>query len=147
MNFMTGRIAGIECFGSLALVDVDADADQKNLRLTATVIGMAPFKKQLIHNAKVNLLFAETDLALAKNLTGMISTRNRIPCRVIGIDRGQLLASISLVVFTGSDIIHSTQRLMAIITTRSSYSLELAVGDRVEALIKSNEMRLEIAEA
>lgn len=144
MNRMVGRIISIDRFGSLALVDVDID--QTNLRLTATVIGLDSVSDRLINDTKVNLLFAEMDVTLAKNIAGMISTRNRIHCSVTGIERGQLLTSISLIALTESNMPNLAHPLTAVITTRSSYSLELVIGDRVEALIKANEMRLEIFE-
>ena len=154
MNSWSGVVAGIERFGSVALVDVDVD-DVRS-RLTATVIGIDPNNGDLNNGARVNLRFAEMDVALAKNLSGTISTRNRISCQVLEIESGQLLTRVLL--SAPSSAISSTNvaasyevrtalaNFTAIITTRSSHLLGLTVGDYVEALIKANEMRLEIVE-
>jgi molybdate transport system regulatory protein len=80
----------------------------------------------------VTLLFKETEVALAKNLSGLISMRNRIPGRVKTIERGQLLTKVTL----DADG-HTVE---SIITTRASHALALAIGDAVEGLVKSNEM-------
>ena len=80
----------------------------------------------------VTLLFKETEVALAKNLAGLISLRNRLPAIVTAIERGTILTRVTLD-FNG----HAFE---SIITTRSSHVLELAVGDAVEALVKANEM-------
>jgi molybdopterin-binding protein len=62
----------------------------------------------------------------------LISLRNRIPARVVTVERGRLLTRIAL--DAGGHVIES------VITTRSSHLLELAAGDTVEALVKANEM-------
>jgi len=82
----------------------------------------------------VALLFKETEVSLAKNLSGLISMRNRMPCTVTGIDRGKLLTKVSLD-FNGHAI-------TSVITTRSSHALSLAVGESVEGLVKANEMTI-----
>jgi molybdate transport system regulatory protein len=130
MNRLPGQIAGVEAVGSIALVEVAVRAR----RYTATLIGAGSELASWPEGMPVTLLFKETEVALAKNLSGLISMRNRIPARIAAIERGQLLTRVTL------DADGHT--IESIITTRSSHSLALAVGDMVEGLVKSNEMNV-----
>lgn len=128
MNRLPGTIAGIETSGSIALVDVDALGQ----RLTATLLGATADAAAWTPGMPVALLFAETEVALAKNLSGLISMRNRINATVVSVERGSILAKVVLDV--------GGSRVVSIITSRSSTKLDLKPGDRVEALVKANEM-------
>jgi molybdopterin-binding protein len=64
----------------------------------------------------------------------MISLRNKIPCTVSYIDRGELMS-----------IIHMSFKnfkIQSAITTRSADMLELKTEDSVTAMIKANEITL-----
>lgn len=130
MNRLSGQIAAVETAGSIAIVDVDA----LGLRLTATLIGATLDVSHWTGGMPVTLLFAETEVALAKNLSGLISMRNRIGATVTAIERGSILCRIVLQA-DGAQIV-------SVITTRASHALSLACGDRVEALIKANAMHV-----
>ena len=132
MNRLPGHIAHIEIAGSIALIDVSAG----NHRFTATLVGqeLASWKAGM----PVTLLFKEMEVALAKNLSGLISMRNRLPAAVTAIEHGRLLTKVTLD-FDG-------HRVESVITTRSAHALQLTVGDRVEGLVKSNEMTLLMAD-
>lgn len=130
MNRLSGLISAIDTHGSIALVDVDVSGH----RFTATLIGNGDEATGWREGAAVTLLFKETEVSLAKDLSGRISMRNRIPCTVTGLDHGKLLTRVALE-FDG----HAIE---SVITTRSARSLELAIGDRVEGLVKANEMTL-----
>lgn len=128
MNRLPGIISAIDMHGSIALVDVAVGDD----RFTATLIGAGEEVGTWTPGTPVVLLFKETEVSLAKNLSGLISMRNRLPCTVTAIERGKLLTRVGL------DL--NGRRIESIITTRSSHALELAVGDVVEGLVKANEM-------
>lgn len=130
MNRLPGTISEVDVHGSIALVDVLVG----ERRFTATLIGASGDAAGCLPGKPVTLLFKETEVSLAKNLSGLISMRNRIPCTVIAIERGRLLTRVALD-FDG-------RKLESVITTRSSFSLDLAVGDAVEGLVKANEMTL-----
>ena len=130
MNRLPGSIHSIEVHGSIALVDVVVGTHH----FTATLIGASEEASGWLPGMSVTLLFKETEVSLAKNLSGLISMRNRLPCTVTAIERGKLLARVTLD-FEG-------RRLESVITTRSSHALDLAVGDAVEGLVKANEMTL-----
>ena len=82
----------------------------------------------------IELIFKETEVSLAKNLSGIISMRNRMKCTVKHVERGELLSKISLQ--------FQKYTITSAITTRSVDSLDLKVGDEVEALVKANEVSL-----
>lgn len=130
MNSLSGCISEIDVHGSIALVDVTVGEH----RFTATLIGAGEEVAGWLPGMPVTLLFKETEVVLARNLSGLISMRNRIPCTVTAIERGKLLARVTLD-FEG-------RKLESVITTRSSHALGLAVGDVVEGLVKANEMTL-----
>ncbi|HYD61926.1 MAG TPA: TOBE domain-containing protein [Noviherbaspirillum sp.] len=135
MNRLPGIIGDVEVHGSVALVEAQVGSH----RFTATLIGASEEAAGWQQGRAVTLLFKETEVSLAKNLSGLISMRNRIPCTVTSIERGKLLARVALD-FEG-------RRLESVITTRSSHALGLAVGDAVEGLVKANEMTLAVEES
>jgi molybdate transport system regulatory protein len=135
MNRLPGRITIVEAHGSIALVEAAVGSH----RLTATLIGAGAEAAGWPDGMPVTLLFKETEVSLAKNLSGLISMRNRLPATVTAIEYGTLLTRVTLD-FNG-------HALESIITTRSSHTLALTVGDTVEALIKANEMSVMPEEA
>ena len=130
MNRLPGTIAGVERAGSIAIVEVNALGQP----LTATLIGTGLAADGWRAGMPVTLLFAETEVALAKNLTGLISMRNRIGVHVVAIECGSILARVVLQA-EGAQIV-------SVITSRAARALSLACGDRIEALIKANDMRV-----
>jgi molybdate transport system regulatory protein len=130
MNRLPGRISAVETAGSIALVEVAVGTR----RYTATLVGAGDDINAWQVDQPVTLLFKETEVSLAKNLSGLISMRNRIPAVVTAIERGQLLTKVSLQT--------DGHTMASVITTKSSFTLQLAVGDEVEGLVKANEMGL-----
>jgi len=82
----------------------------------------------------INLVFKETEVSLAKGLTGLISMRNRMLCTVLQVERGELLSKITLQ--------FQKHTIVSAITTRAVDSLQISVGDEIEALVKANEISL-----
>ena len=130
MNRLPGTISAVDVHGSIALVETAVGAH----RFTATLIGAGDEVATWPPGMPVTLLFKETEVSLAKNLSGLISMRNRMMSTITAIERGKLLTKVTLD-FDGHVI-------DSIITTRSSHALDLAVGDRVEGLVKANEKTL-----
>lgn len=130
MNKLSGIINNIQQSGAILLVDVDVDGHG----FSAMLIESATQPEWLQTGNTIDLVFKETEVSLAKNLSGMISMRNRMKCTVQDIERGELLSKVSL------QFLKYT--LTSAITTRSVNSLDLKVGDEVEALVKANEVSL-----
>jgi len=130
MNRLPARISAIDMHGSIALVEAMVGAQ----RFTAMLVGAGDELSAWPVGMPVTLLFKETEVSLAKNLSGLISMRNRIAATVEAIDRGTLLTRVTLA--------FNDHQIGSIITTRSCDALALVVGDAVEALVKTNEMTL-----
>ncbi|HJV52926.1 MAG TPA: TOBE domain-containing protein [Noviherbaspirillum sp.] len=128
MNRLPVTIVAVEVHGSIAIVDTAIGSHC----FTATLVGASDEVAAWTAGMPATLLFKETEVSLAKSLTGLISMRNRIPALVRAIERGKLLTKVTLAF--GDNLIES------VITTRSSHALRLAVGDAVEGLVKANEM-------
>jgi len=130
MNKLTGTISKIQQSGAILLVDVDVDGHG----FSAMLIESATQPEWLKTGNTIDLIFKETEVSLAKNLSGMISMRNRMKCIVLHIERGELLSKVSLQ--------FQKYVITSAITTRSVNSLDLKIGDEVEALVKANEVSL-----
>ena len=130
MNKLSGIISKIQQSGAILLVDVDVDGHG----FSAMLIESATQPEWLVAEKTVDIVFKETEVSLAKDLSGMISMRNRMKCIVQQIERGELLSKISLK--------FQKYLVTSAITTRSVDSLQLAIGDEVEALVKANEVSL-----
>jgi molybdate transport system regulatory protein len=130
MNKLSGTITKIQQSGAILLVDVDVDGHG----FSAMLIESVTQPEWLKTGNTIDLIFKETEVSLAKNLTGMISMRNRMKCTVQKIERGDLLSKVSLK--------FQQHTITSAITTRSVDSLQIAIGDEVEALVKANEVSL-----
>ena len=130
MNKLQGIITQIQKSGAILLVDVDVDGQG----FSAMLIESATQPEWLQTGSTIDLVFKETEVSLAKNLSGMISMRNRMKCTVEQIERGELLSKVSLK--------FQNYTITSAITTRSVDSFKLAIGDEVEALVKANEVSL-----
>jgi len=130
MNKLKGVVTQIQSSGALLLVDADVEGH----KFTAFMIESNPRHEWLKEGNPIHLVFKETEVSLAKELSGRISLRNRMECKVLTIDRGELLSTIKL------QFKHYT--LVSAITTRSTDMLELREGDEIEALVKANEISL-----
>lgn len=130
MNKLSGKISQIQQSGAILLVDIDVDGHV----FSALLIESGAQPEWLQPGNTIELIFKETEVSLAKNLSGLISTRNRMECTVQQIERGDLLSKAVLQFRQHS--------ITSAITTRSVDLLELKNGDRVEALVKANEISL-----
>lgn len=130
MNQLRGRIVGIESNDHVSLVDVEISGDTFSAMLLETPES-APY---LAIGNEVQVLFKETEVSLAKNLSGLISLRNRVHATVRTVRSGAILSEVELA--------YRGQKLCSIITTRSIRRLDINPGDEVEALIKANEVSL-----
>lgn len=130
MNKLAGKISKIQQSGAIVLVDIDVDGQS----FSAMLIESSGLPDWLQKGNLVNLIFKETEVSLAKNLSGQISMRNRMKCTVAKVERGELLSKVILR--------FQDYGIVSAITTRSVDSLKLEIGDEVEALVKANEVSL-----
>ena len=130
MNKLPGKISKIQQSGAILLVDIDVDGHG----FSALLIESDSQPEWLQPGSLVEVVFKETEVTLAKNLSGVISTRNRMACTVQHIERGELLSKVVLQ--------FHRHIITSAITTRSVDLLELKNGDKVKALVKANEISL-----
>lgn len=130
MNILTGTITQIQQSGAILLVDIDVNGQNFSTLLIESAIRPDWLQK----SNEIDLVFKETEVSLAKKMSGLISLRNRMQCKVIQVERGELLSKITMQ--------FQQQIISSAITTRAVDSLQIVVGDSVEAMVKSNEISL-----
>ena len=114
----------------MSMVDIDVDGDVFSSIVLETPATAAYLKK----GSSVNLLFKETEVSIGKNLTGLISLRNRFKATIKNLEKSDILTKVFLN--------YKGKAIISIISTRSAQKLALAEGDEVEWLVKTNEVSL-----
>ncbi len=130
MNKLTGTITNIQQSGAIILADVEVYGQQ----ISAMLLHSNEQEEWLKPESNVMVVFKETEVSIAKGLSGKISLRNRFLCHIEAIRRGELLSEITLK--------YGLYNITSVITTRAVESLELKVGEQVEAMVKANEVSL-----
>ncbi len=130
MNKLQGNIVAVKSSASMSIVDVKAGAD-----IFSAVVLETPASAAYLRAGKtVTILFKETEVSIGKNLSGMISLRNRFPGVIKGIKTNEILAEITLA--------YQGLHIVSVISRRSAEKMELKEGDHVEWLVKTNEVSL-----
>ncbi|MDE2221498.1 MAG: TOBE domain-containing protein [Candidatus Omnitrophica bacterium] len=130
MNKLTGKIVALETSPHMSMVDVDVDGDVFCSIVLETPASAAYLKQ----GQPVTLLFKEAEVSIGKNLSGLISLRNRFKGTVKQLEKSPILTKVFLEYKKG--------QVVSIISTRSAQKLALAPGDEVEWLVKTNEVSL-----
>ena len=130
MNKLLGKIIRIESSEHMSLVDIDVSGEV----FCSVVLETPQTAAYLIEGAAITILFKETEVSIAKNLSGQISLRNRFHGVVHSIECSNILAKIILN--------YKNTQITSIITSRSVDKLALKKGDEVEWLVKTNEVSL-----
>ncbi len=130
MNRIEAIIKQVMNSGGIIMVDLET----AGLALTALLIDTPHNPAWLKQGNLVYAVFKETEVSIAKDFSGKISLRNKIPCTVIRIERGELMSIIHMM--------HRSCQLQSAITSRSVDMLDLQKGDEVTAMIKANEVTL-----
>ena len=130
MNKLTGKIILIQSSPHMSMVDVDVSGDVFSSIVLETPV-TAPYLKKGI---EVTLLFKETEVSIGKNLSGLISLRNRFKGTIKRLEKSDILTKVFLN--------YKNKEVISIISSRSAERLTLIVGDEVEWLVKTNEVSL-----
>ncbi|HYG39923.1 MAG TPA: TOBE domain-containing protein [Cytophagales bacterium] len=128
MNKLKGIVSGIRSSGELSLVEIKVFEDI----LTAVVLDHTGI--YFAKGKEVHILFKETEVALAVELSGKISLRNKLICRILAIEKGAILTSVKLD--------YNGLVITSIITTPSAELLALKTESTVTAFVKTNELML-----
>ncbi|HEY9117204.1 MAG TPA: TOBE domain-containing protein, partial [Roseivirga sp.] len=130
MNSIKAEIIALKTAGSLTLVElVTAD-----IRLKSIVIDTPETVNYLVEGSKVNVVFKETEVSVATERLMSISLQNQISGVIESLTKGELLSRVELITELGI--------ISAVITTDSVQRLNLKVGQKAYALIKTNELML-----
>lgn len=130
MNKIKGVITAVESSPNISLVDIEAYGK----RFSSLIIDTPANATYLTPGKEVYVLFKESEVSIAKGRTGLISMNNVLEVTVSKLSKGDVLARLELD-FAGVPVV-------SVITTRSAERLGLQAGDKVEALVKSNEITL-----
>ena len=130
MNTLKGNIIQVESSDNISIVQVEVGGDIFSSLVLEGRAGPSNYRI----NDQVTLLFKETEVGIAKNLSGLISFRNRFKSVIKKIDQGQILTKITLD--------YKNVAIESIISTKSAKQLALRENDDVEWLVKSNEVTL-----
>jgi molybdate transport system regulatory protein len=130
MNQLHAVIKSIETEDNISLVIVEA----AGLHFSTLVIDTPSTASYLEQGNEVIMVFKETAMSVAKNVTGGLSIRNRFPSVVTALKSGKVLTAILL------DC--KGNQLTAVITTRAANDLGIVIGDSLEGLVKTNNISL-----
>lgn len=131
MNKLSGKITQVQRSGALVLVDVNVDGTN----CSSLIVNNENEHNWVETGSDVFMIFKETEVSLARNLSGLISLRNRFECLVQSVEYGEIVAQIGLQ--------FGLFEINTVITARSARLLDLKEGDSVTALVKANEMSLQ----
>ena len=130
MNKLIGNIILVESSLHMSMVDIEIDGDV----FSSIVLETPDTAVYLKQGTKIALLFKETEVSIAKNLSGLISLRNRFKGRIRAIEESKILSKIF--------ISYKDKEIISMISTRSVQKLGLIIGDDIEWLVKTNEVSL-----
>ncbi len=128
MNKIKAKITSIKTKDSINLVKLESN----NITLSLLTLDLPNNIKE---NSEVIALFKESEVAISKSEND-ISISNRIQGEIIEINNGEIVTMIKIKTLMGN--------IDSMITTDSTFRLNLKVNDEVFALIKSNEMSMEL---
>jgi molybdate transport system regulatory protein len=95
-------------------------------------------KESFKENAKVFMLFKESDVIVAKGRHWLLSVENRVTCSVTKIKKGDVFVELELKTGFGA--------LRSLIDRKAFDRLNLGLGDELNAFIKPSEISLMMEE-
>lgn len=130
MNSLSGIISHIEVDGKLSLVKVQVG----HLELSVIVIDTPQTVDYLKIGRQIHVIFKETEVIVGKTTGVELSLQNKISGVITHMSVEKLLTKLILSTPYGE--------ISSIITSNAIAQLGIKVGDKVLAMIKTNEMML-----
>ncbi len=127
MNRIDAVVTTIDSFENITIVSFEAASQP--MRMMALELD-----KSLVVGSKVTLGVKASNIALAREFSGILSISNQLKVTIESINNGKLLSSIKFS-FAGSLI-------ESIITRESVLRMNLQTGTNIIALIKSSELSI-----
>lgn len=133
MSYLNAAVNHIKSSDSLHIVEFL----HKGQKLSMMSLELS---EEVTQGVSVKLLVKPMHIAIGKSITGSLSYSNQLKSTIVSIESGELLSSIKL---NYLDTI-----LESVITTKSSRSMNLQIGDEVVAFIKASDLSIsEIVDA
>ncbi|MDH5598921.1 MAG: TOBE domain-containing protein [Cyclobacteriaceae bacterium] len=130
MNKIPGKITEVNVEGNISLLTIRSG----EVFFKAIVLEVPETSDYLKVGNPIHILFKETEVIIGKGDVSQISLRNKINCEVVSIDNGKLLSKLTL----HSDL----GEIRSVITSNAVSQLQIREGDKVVAMIKTNEIIL-----
>lgn len=130
MNSLKGIIKQIDVNGNLSLVSLEVG----ECNFKSIVIETPETAEYLYVGNAVDVLFKETEVIIGKGDNIQISLRNRMKATITSLDKGKLLARLTMQTNAGE--------VISIITSNAVEQLGLALNSEVWAMVKTNEIML-----
>ncbi len=127
MNRLTALITDIQRTDSITIVSFDAETQP----MCMMALELSP---KLVVGSKVIVGAKSTNIALSRKRHEALSIENQLEVTVSSINMGALLCSVSLEV--------SGQQWESVITRESALTMQLAVGEKVIALISASDLSI-----
>ena len=131
MNRLEASIISVQTSEGVSFVELDLSGDT----LICLTIDSPDYNPSLKQGTGVVVCVEESAVCVVKGLVGGLGIRNRLECRVAGIEMGEILTYVALD-YRGREI-------SAITTTWTAREMALSAGDAVTALMRPNELTLE----
>ena len=130
MNALKGKIREVEVSGNLSLVTIAV----QDCIFKSIVVETPNTVDYLTVNGEVRVLFKETEVIIGRGEDLQISLRNKMYGKILTIELGALLASVTLTTQVGD--------IVSIITANAVRQLGLEPGMDVVGMVKTNEVLL-----
>lgn len=130
MNKLPAVISKVEKQESLCFLELDASGIPLSML-------MFDLKPSFTEGRKVYVLFKETEVVLARHLCGDISLSNRFQAVVTAVNKGALLADVTLSCRAGE--------FCSIVTMQAVERLGLKTNDEVTVLMTASQLSLEMS--
>jgi molybdopterin-binding protein len=130
MNSLKGKITSLKTNGSLSLVTILVE----DVFFNTIVIETPDTASYLKTGNSIKVIFKETEVVIGKGISHTISIQNKVIGEILELKKGELLSKLIINTTVG--------QLIAVITTDSLYQLQLEVGEKITAMIKTTEIML-----
>ncbi|WP_103867270.1 molybdopterin-binding protein [Aquimarina sp. I32.4] len=130
MNVLKGKITAIKTTDSISIVTIQVASVFFSTILIETP-DTAPYLQK---GNSIKIIFKETEVIIGKGTTHLTSIQNKIPGKIISIEKGVLLSKLIIDTAVG--------KITAIITSDATDQLQLKTGEKVTSMIKTTEIML-----
>jgi len=130
MNTINATIVSVESNGELSLVRMRSEG----LKFTSIVIDTPETAAYLKPENPVKIIFKENEVILANGADCSISLQNKMPGEIVKVESDKLLSKLVINTPVGN--------ITSIITTNAVKQLDLHLGKKIVAMVKTNEIML-----